>query len=245
MAKARFTVTAALVAAAALLAPQAASADRAASKQISAKRGGVVKTPRGAKLYVPAGVLRHNARATITPLPGGRYDIHIAGAWFGPVRVTVPLRGRRDRVMHQVDEVWVAEGRAGQRTVWTSQLSLFGSLETMKKVLGALRACAFSPGAQLITCLINQGFKEVEGRLYSFLASKIPNKCWAALVEASLGAGAKSGAIILSVAWTAWLKPGSPCIGRASAPAPPPSNPQPSPPAPAPVAAPAPSTPPT
>lgn len=80
-----------------------------ATGDITPEQGGVVTSPDGTALSVPAGVVPSATNASITTMSNGSYDVHIAGPWSGNVQVTVPLAADGDEVLHQIAGVWLPE----------------------------------------------------------------------------------------------------------------------------------------
>ena len=97
---------------------------------VKADVGAVITADNGVALEIPVGVMAYDAEATITSLPDGTYDLHIAGDWNGLVGVTLPLDPGEDAIAHRLGDTWVLEGTDwGQGTVWVSSLSLFSKVK--------------------------------------------------------------------------------------------------------------------
>jgi hypothetical protein len=170
---------------------------------VVARQGAAVRTDKGVELYVPAGVMRRNGYVTITAAGAGRYDLRIAPAWQGKVRVTLPLRTRSDAVLHYLGNVWVPEGKhRGQGTVWVGHLSLFSSLSS--KVAGAL-CLSWSP-AQILKCLALKLINKIDKSLALWIAEKISHSCVAAILASIPGN-------VVEVSLTLFKAPA--CVGNA------------------------------
>jgi len=185
--------------------PAAASAaPRNASKTLTATYGGTVRAAGGAALYVPPGVLLRRSRATITRLPGGRIDFHIAGPWAGRVAVTMPRGKRGERVFHQIAGEWLPEGPANRRTVWVTTLSPFDWFKAKAKAA----ACFVTTNRRkIVECVYHKLGKKLDGEVGKWLAQKLGGEsCVAAVFGSRLG-----GPVAPFI--TAFNDPA--CIGRA------------------------------
>jgi hypothetical protein len=216
---------------------------------LHAPRGGVVRARDGAELLVPSGILKNDALATITLLPGGRYDFNIAGAWSGRVRVTLPRRHHASMVMHQIGGIWVQEGARGHRTVWVDQLSIFSWLGDKLKAA----ACLTRNPLKFVQCLIAKGLSKIDSTLVKWIAglAGLDDQCVQSLL-ASKGFVASLYTAIVSSACTGHAgevfqptpttspppptptSPPAPTSPPSTTPAPPPPAPPPPPPPPPP-----------
>lgn len=96
--------------------------------------------------------MRRSGRVTITALPGGRHDIHIGPAWRGRVAVSLPLKNRKDAIIHMIAGTWVPEGKRGQRTIWVDQLSPFSTIAALVHRVGA-ELCLSRDPWRFLRCL--------------------------------------------------------------------------------------------
>lgn len=202
---------------------------------VTPSKGGEVRTKSGWRLYVPAHVVGRSGTATITRTASHRVNIHINVPWHGPVLVTAPLHNSRDRVAHQLDGLWVGEGgRAGQRSVWVTQLSPFSFTSVLGRVQDALCLSILDgdvPG--FIECIAEKGIAYVSGKVISWVASKVSASCNSALIAAGISAGGNKKipvAVLKSVVLSASCKetasaPGT-SQGTGTNPIPNPVNPQ-------------------
>jgi hypothetical protein len=192
-----------------------ARADRVVAREfVRAEVGGFVRAHTGESIFVPPGVLAHSGYVTITARGRGVYDVHIAVPWHGTVAVSIPLRRKTDTILHDVGGVWLAEGqRAGQRTVWVTQLSWFTTLvsKAVDKVTGAL-CLSFSLPA-IAQCVLEKVGAHVDGKLVSWIESKLPQNCVAQLAEAGV-TSARGGPAAIILAIMKQAESGS-CVGSA------------------------------
>ena len=156
--------------------PQAAAAKSPSERLLAYKilhpaKGGHIRAPNGAQLYVPPKALSDDSLVTITRLWGGRYDFHINQPWTGSVRVTLPPKHNATYVMHRVGGVWVREGARGRRSVWVEQLSPFSWLIDKLK----LKACLTRNPAAFLNCLKKKGISKLSGPLVEWFLNIIPN----------------------------------------------------------------------
>jgi hypothetical protein len=140
-----------------------------AYKVLAAAHGGTVTASNGAAIKVPPGVMSHNGVVTITRIRGDRYDMNIASPWKGRVAVTLPAHKRSRGIIHLIGSTWVREGRAGQRTVWVHQLSLFSW--ATNKLKAATCFVSLSIG-DIIECLAGKGISKIDSGLTKWLAEK-------------------------------------------------------------------------
>lgn len=182
-----------------------------ARAHLSVARGGEVRAHDGWRLFVPPHTVRRGGTGTITAEGGGEFDVHIDVPWDGKVAVSAPLRGGRDGVLHDLDGIWVPEGRRrGQRTVWVSQLSIFGTIvKKIKGIPGDL--CLKFNVSEFLECLVEKGIKHVNAKVADWIESKLPGGCNAHIAESGLLEGGPVGVFIAALSDPA-------CVGTASAP---------------------------
>jgi hypothetical protein len=166
----------------------------------------------GVSLYVPPGVMTRRGTASIVQVGRRVYDIHISVPWHGTVAVSLPLHGHGDTIVHRLTPgVWVSEGTArGARTVWVSQLSWFSN--ATNKVAGAL--CIKFDITGFLECLARKGVKYVDGKIMSWIESKLPNPCAASLVSTAYAGKSAGPGDILATVWAA-INPNGECVRHA------------------------------
>ena len=165
------------------------------------RNGGLLRARGGAALYVPPGTLRRRATVSIKALRGGRIDFHIAARWTGNVAVTMPRVRRGSVVGHRIGNVWLPEGKPGQRTVWVSRLSRFDTIKAKAKAA----ACFLTLSRRkLIECLISKLGKHVSKDVARWIADKLGGSCAAVLATSITPLG---------VALAAFNDPA--CVGKA------------------------------
>lgn len=160
-----------------------------ASRMVSAEKGGEVRTRLGVSVVVPARVLVRKSRVSIRQIRPGRYDIHIHGRWHGFVRVTLPLRGRGDAVVHRVGRTWLQESaRRGRRTVWVSNLSVFDTIKNLPKKTAASLCLTTNP-KKFVQCLMTKGIKSVDSKVVNWLLKDLAPECAAKIISSKGGVG--------------------------------------------------------
>jgi hypothetical protein len=149
----------------------------------------------------------------ITRVRTAVYDIHIAVPWHGTVGIAMPLRRHaHEAILHDVGGLWVPEGpRAGLRTVWVTQLSWFSTLAG--KGITAIKndLCLVFTRSAFIECVVKKGISHIDGKLASWIISKLPKSCWQHILEAGLLGGGPVGEFVAALNDPA-------CVGTASSP---------------------------
>ncbi|HEY5707965.1 MAG TPA: hypothetical protein VIS51_01055 [Solirubrobacterales bacterium] len=201
-----------------------------AYKVLNARHGGVVRAPRGTKIFIPPRALVRNGLVTIVKMRGGRYDFHIGVPWSGRVAVTMPPHRRASVVLHKVGGIWVREGKRDQRTVWVSQLSIFSWASDRLKAA----ACISKNPRQIIECLASKGLSWVDSHLVKWIAelAGVSDECARSLLASKGVVGVLYNVIISSACTghageTYHVPPNPPPPSSPSAPpaAPPPPSP--------------------
>jgi len=220
-----------------------------ARQYVQADVGGFIHARSGESIFVPPGVMTRSGFVTITARARGVYDVHIAAPWHGTVAVSIPLRRRTDTILHDVGGVWLAEGVSrGERTVWVTQLSWFTTLvsKSVDDVKGAL--CLSFTLPEIAECVLRKLGAHIEGKVVSWIESKLPQNCVVQLTVAGVtgAAGGPKGAVVSIIKQAV----SGACQGSAgeTGPIPPLPGPSPSPqpgPAPSPSATPSPVSSPT
>jgi hypothetical protein len=146
---------------------------------IKAARGGYVLASAGAWIFVPPNVMRRNGFVTIRRSAHREYDFSISAPWRGHVAISVPLHTKRDSIVHQVGHTWVLEGeRRGQTIVWVTQLSWFSTLADKSKAV----LCLTWNKHKFLECALSKGLSKLDSKLAHWVASKISDRCAAAML---------------------------------------------------------------
>lgn len=186
-----------------------------ARAHLTVSGGGDVNTRNGWNLYVPPHVLRRAGYGEIVSVGHGIVDIRIAAPWHGQVEVTAPLRRASEVVSHDLGGIWVSESNAeGQRTVWVSQLSPFSLSGLLHDARDALCLTSLDP-IDLLGCLATIGISWIEGKVVSWVVSKVSRSCEASLIANGISAGSSKK---VPTAVVKGLLLGSACSGSASSP---------------------------
>jgi hypothetical protein len=224
----------AFVAVAALARAEIAKADPGHQGKVMVERylhpkvGGYLHTRSGLSIFVPPGVMRKGGKVSISRVGRQSFDMHIAAPWHGTVAVSLPLKGQKDTIVHDVGGLWLTEGhKRGERTVWVTQLSIFGTIWNKIKQIPS-NLCLVFTVSEFTHCLIEKSVGYVNSKLASWIIAKLPHGCFVHMAEAGLLEG---GAVSVFIA--ALTDPD--CVGTASSPGPGP--------APAPPTSPAPTSP--
>jgi hypothetical protein len=172
-----------------------------ARQYLRSEVGGYVRARSGESIFVPPGVMSRAGFVTITAHGPGVYDVHVGAPWHGTVAISMPLRRRTDTILHNVGGVWLTEGqRQGERTVWVTQLSWFTTLvsKAVDKVSGAL--CLSFSLSEIADCVVQKVGSHVDGKLVSWIESKLPQNCVVQLVASGVGSVAGGpAAVVLSI----------------------------------------------
>jgi hypothetical protein len=119
--------------------------------------GGRLTNQAGVVLEVPKNMLKAPATASITPEPGGAWDVHIAADWSGTVAVTLPVGSDAGQALlgHRVNGVWQVEPATvslGALTTHVKSLSWFS----------VIRCLIGTPNPRRIfRCMIDAGIKQL------------------------------------------------------------------------------------
>jgi hypothetical protein len=151
-----------------------------AETYMTPEAGGHLASRRGVAITVPAGVMKRSGEVTITSFGRGVYDVHIRAPWHGSVQVTVPLRGKRDRVLHDIGGTWVAESaQRGVATLTVTQLSKFSDFVGAVKDAIQGKLCIYTSLVKLIECAGDH----LDSQLTAYVESKLPHDCVIQLLE--------------------------------------------------------------
>ena len=172
-----------------------------ARQHVLPEEGAYVRARAGVSIFVPPGVMLKPGVVSITSEGHGVYNVHIGARWHGTVAVSLPLKRRGDTIIHSVGGIWLPEGAGlGERTVWVTQLSWFTTWvsKTVDKIKGAL--CLSFSLSEIRQCIIEKVGNYVDGKLVSWIESKLPQNCVVQLAEAGVTT-ARGGpvAVILSI----------------------------------------------
>jgi hypothetical protein len=142
--------------------------------------GGHLASRTGVAITVPPGVMKRAGEVTITSFGRSVYGVHIHAPWHGSVQVTVPLRGKRDRVLHDIGGIWVAESaQRGDATVTVTQLSDFTDFLGAVKDAIQGKLCIYTSLVKLIECAGDH----LDSQLTAYVESKLPHDCVIQLLE--------------------------------------------------------------
>jgi hypothetical protein len=130
--------------------------------------GGRIANQAGVVLDVPMGVLKSAAAASITPEPGGAWDVHIAATWSGTVAVTLPTGADADQALlgHQVNGVWRIEPAIGSHDALTAHVKSLSLFKVLKCLIGTPNA------GRIARCMIDAGIATLALKTLSKKAAK-------------------------------------------------------------------------
>jgi hypothetical protein len=119
--------------------------------------GGRLANGAGVVLVMPKNLLSAPATASITPKPGGAWDIHIAAAWSGTVAVTLPAGNDADHALfgHRVNGAWRVEPAKASHGGLTAEVRSLSLFQVLKCLIG-------TPNPERIArCMLDAGIRRL------------------------------------------------------------------------------------